>query len=690
MDEDRNDELLYADEEPNISVLQQTYETTVNDLDEWLQQRQLDYNARRNLWAGKSNDFRKHAVNSETGSVFPFENAADHEVYDIDDHIRSNKVMIMNALRRASINATPVGHDDTERAALTSQYMRWQLNTKMKEFYAEAELAIDNLLEKSIMVTYVYWDHKEQKTKETIDINQVVTLVGDEAVFMSGEADEVLVKYFVEQYSITEDVARTAIDEVRLEGESTFIATKKIRNQPRTRTLMPDEDVFFPPNTIDPANAPYVFLDVQMNTEDVVSRGEQEGWNKEFIEAAIELAQSTQQDSYNYNIRTREKYLEDLNDKESIRITYMYRRLVDKDGVPGIYCTIFARGIEELYGKHELLDYNHGKMPFVATPLERTSRRFYSARSYPEVGASSQQIVKAEMDASLDNLSMRSLPPLTHPPGKKPEKWGPGVQVSVFRPDQYKYADTPDSNPDSYAMREEVRKMASKYFGRADQEADPIEIQNKQQDLIARSFEHFTEVFSQIYSLCQQFGDDEEYFQVIGVNQMQKYTKGDPAEQYAFWTDFDVTTQDPGNMVKRVEGVATLAQQLGLVGQFDSAKLFQIGAGALMPGAANQFLLATQQGQEKAIEEERQAISQLVAGVPPNVRQNDAHQLKHQVFQEWKAQPDVQQMLSQNEALATRAENYERQRVHQLQQQQNAQTGRLGGQDTGFGKTTDL
>ena len=201
---------------------------------------------------------------------------------------------------------------------------------------------------------------------------------------------------------------------------------------------------------------------------------------------------------------------------------------------------------------------------------------------------------------------------------------------------------------------------------------------------------HYTKVFRQIYSLCQQFGDEYEYFQVVGVNQMQKYTKGDPSEKYDFWIEFDVSTQDPGNMVKRVEAVGNIAQQLGMQGRYDADKLFQISVGTIMPGAANQFLLSAKVGTEKAVEEERQAISQLMAGVPPNVRENDAHQIKYQVFTEWKQQPDIQQMIASNEALAARVENYEKQRMFQIQQDQNAEIGRRGAQSTGFGQTTDL
>lgn len=692
-----DEELLVADEEPDVGVLLQTYEETINDLSDWLDQRQTDWNTRRNIWSGKSSsrDFKKHTTDSETGRVFPFEGAADHEVYDVDDHIRSTKAMLKRSLKMASVNAKPIGHEDTEQAALNAQYMRWVMETKMPDFNKQADLALENWLEKSVMIQYVYWESVDQNQMVTVTLNDLLRLGIQQDVLMSGAADEALAKFMVDRYGIETTKAQEVLEEIRLEGESKFVSVQELYNRPRVRTMQPDEDVFLPPNTIDPQDSPYVFMDVTMTAEKVVATGEKEGWNKEFTEKCMEMAQDHGNyqggmQGENWNIRTKEYFLDNIDvDDGTVRITYCYQRLVDQNNVSGIYCTVIARGVPDLYGKHELLDYAHGQYPFVATPLEQTSKRFYSARSYPEVGASAQSIVKAEQDASIDNLSMSTLPPLLHPPGKRPTRWGPGEQISVFRPDQYQYAPTPPLTGASYAMREEARKMASKYFARADQEADPVEIQNKQQELVDKMMDHFKKVFTQVFSLCQQFGEDEEYFQVVGVQQMQKYSKGDPSQKYDFVLDFDISTLDPERMVDRAKTVGELAGLFGVQGQYDNTELFRITASTLLPGHATQFLLPQAQGVEKAIQEERQAISELVAGVPPNVRPNDAHQIKYQFFNQWKQQPDIQQMLQTNEAFAQRVANYEQQRVYQLQQEQNAMTGRLGAQDTGFGMATE-
>ena len=692
MDSLNDEELLRSTGEPDVGVLQSLYLETQNDLGEWADQRQRDYEVRRNIWNGKANDFRKHTKDAETGQVFPFDGAADHEILDIDDHIRTHKALCMNAFRRAQITAMPTEMNDVAQASVVSNYMRWLVQVKMKEFEGELSLGTDNWLEKGLMVHYVYWDQEDRQQLEKFTLEQAAQIFGEQfEQFMTGEMDGQMIQLLQQSSNVSENKARAMIDELRTEGETTIPVTRQIKNQPCIRCLAPDEDFFLPPWTIDPQKAPYAFHVIHMTPEEIYARGKKEEWDEDFIEQAAEL--SGQGGAYQGDTILNREHTNNADgyiDDRTVRIVYCYQRLLDEDDVPGVYCTIFAYGVPDVYGKHYLLDYAHGDYPFIVTPLERTTKRLYASRSYPEIAASAQQVIKSETDASIDNLSMSTLPPLLHPPGQRPTRWGPGVQVSVFRPDQYQYAPTPPQSGASYSMREEVRMMTNKYFGRNDNEGDPVEIQNKQQDLVENFIGHVRKIMDQCYTLCQQFGPEEEFFRVVGINDFQTYKKGRPGTRYDFWIDFDVTTQDPNQMVERVKSLGELGAMLGKTGSMDMDRLLQIGVAGIMPGAAHHIILPSEQGAQKAMEEERQAIAELMAGVPPDVRENDAHQIKLQFFQQWLQQPDIQQKIAQDEALAQRVENYGQQRQFQIQQDQNAVTGRLGGQSSGFGQTAQV
>ena len=133
-------ELLYASKEPDIAYLAQTFKQTQSDLGEWLDRRQRDYDVRNCQWAGKSDDFKKHSSLSSTGEVFPWDKSSDQEVRLADELIGCRVSMVMNAVRRAHIVATPTESNEVERASVISNFLRWLINSKMPEFYSEIEL----------------------------------------------------------------------------------------------------------------------------------------------------------------------------------------------------------------------------------------------------------------------------------------------------------------------------------------------------------------------------------------------------------------------------------------------------------------------------------------------------------------------------------------------------------------------
>jgi hypothetical protein len=75
-------------------------------------------------------------------------------------------------------------------------------------------------------------------------------------------------------------------------------------------------------------------------------------------------------------------------------------------------CQVFTArftqaNIPDLYAKHQLLDYQHGQYPFVVTTLEKTDKKLYSSRSYPQLIESLQQVLKVETDAAIDSQSLQ-------------------------------------------------------------------------------------------------------------------------------------------------------------------------------------------------------------------------------------------------------------------------------------------
>lgn len=679
-------ELLYVSKEPDVNYLAETYRRTQADLGEWLDRRQRDYDVRNCMWSGKSDDFKKHSNLSATGEVFPWDGASDQEIRMVDNQINKCVAMVMNAVRQAHIVATPIESGDIERANVISMFLRWLINTKMEEFYDQLELGLNHFFEKGLMCHYVWYDSQELKQQQTIRLDEIgQSLPQIVEAIQQGNMDEEFSSMLRDQFEISKAKAKSMLRELREDGTTTIPVTRQVVNRPRLKALATDEDVFWPNYTIDPQEAPYVFHVLHMTPEQLRAKISSEGWNEEFVEKAMELSQNTQRDDTLYNIRQMDEAIRD--DDETIRIVYCYQRLLDEDGIPGIYCTILHPDVPDLYAKHDLLDYAHGKYPFVITKYEQTSKRLYSSRSIPELGEPLQQVMKIETDSMIDRQSLATLPPLEHPLGRPPTKWGPGVKVPYRTPGEYRWADTPRFDGGNVEVRRYIQEMFDRYFGNFAPSVDQVESQNKQQAVINKVFTHLKYVLEQVYTLYQQYGPDAEFFRVTGMQDVQKFSKGRANERFDFYLQFDVATQDPKQMLERVKAIAELAPALDKSGTLDTEKLLQLAVGQIMPGASEKVIIPKDTASQKAVDEERQAIAELVAGVPPNVRPQDAHEMKMQVFQQWLSQPDIQQKAQQDQALQERIQNYMQQRQMQITQKQNAAIGRLGATPTQFGET---
>ena len=679
-------ELLYVSKEPDIAYLSQTYKQTQSDLGEWLDRRQRDYDVRNCQWSGKSDDFKKHSSLSSTGEVFPWNGSSDQEVRLADELIGCRVAMVMNAIRRAHIVATPTESNDVERASVVSNFLRWLINSKMDEFYPQIELGLQNLFEKGMMVHYTWYEQQDLKQQQTIKLEEIAQVLPAIAeVIQDGSMDDELSETLKQQFGVSKSKGRAMLRELRKDGETTVPVTREVVSRPKLRSLAPDEDIFWPNYTIDPQEAPYVFHVVNMTPEQIRSKINTEKWDKEFCESVIDLTNNAEADSNLYNIREQDQFVH--TDDQYVKIVYCYQRLLDEDNIPGIYCTVFHPDVSESYAKHQLMDYAHGKYPFQVTTLEKTSKRLYSSRSYPELIESLQQVLKVETDSAIDAQSLTTLPPIEHPLGRAPTKWGPGIRIPYRTPGEIRFADTPRGSTVNVELRRYIKEQADRYFGRNAPGVDPVEAQMKQQEVIDKCFQHLKQVLDQIFSLYQQYGPDQEYFRVTGMQDMQKFAKGNSGERFDFYLQFDAATQDPAQMVERVKAIAELGGMLDKNGVLDTERLLQVAVGQILPGAAESIIVPKETASQKAVEEERQTIAEIYAGVPPNVRPNDAHEMKLQVFQQWLAQPDVTQKVQQDPALQERIQNYLQQRQMQVTQRQNAEIGRLGAAPTQFGET---
>jgi hypothetical protein len=159
---------FYNEKGPDVAVLKKAYDQTVADLSEYFDQCSRSYDERRNYWPGKSEDLRKHGVDS-----FPWDGASDTEVHVINERINAYVALCLTSLARANIRAYPVEVGDMAQAKVTSSFLKWMIASYIPRFKQEMELASNYLFERGLMITYVGWDREKNKYLQSLSLEDI-------------------------------------------------------------------------------------------------------------------------------------------------------------------------------------------------------------------------------------------------------------------------------------------------------------------------------------------------------------------------------------------------------------------------------------------------------------------------------------------------------------------------------------
>lgn len=688
---------------PDMTRLLELYNDTVTDLNDHIEQQELNYEIRHCIWPGQSEDQRKHARGSDGTEAFPWEGASDLKIPVVDEIINHGVALDCLALAKANVRAVANKSQTLDKAAVVSGFMRWLVMEQMEELLDEAEILANYRRERGIAVLGIFWEKRVQKTQKLVSLEEVRANFPDVAAAIEqGVFTDELVGMMTSSLGISAKKARGMIRELRETKTTTVPHVVQSINRPVVKAYAVGEEIVFQPNTADFQATPFVGINLYLTPEQAREKVVSEGWDKAYVDYAIThcLGEKSSNSTANINDNTRlhadRMGLDDSSvTKGRIHFVKSYRRLSDEDGVPGIYCTVFCPSvhagesleIEQDYAKHELVGYLHGQYPFVPFPRERLSRLLLDTRGEPEVGGGWQYAIKTEVDARRDNASLATCPPVTHPVGREPGRIGPGAKVAERRPGEYGYMQIPPPPTASVEIQERIEGMTRRYFGRSTPEDTTNDWQTKQSMQIATWLRGWKKALKQIFSLYKQYGPDEQFFRVIGANsaEPQRFAKADMDENVDFYLTYDALMTDPESWKAKLDALTTIAQQLDRSGTVDYSKLLQKAFEMVDPILAEDVLIPSDVAAQKEVTETQSDIAKMSAGVDLDVPQVGVNaQIRLQTLQNWLQGPpdnpatDVQARMQSDEPLRKRFERYTKQLQFKIEQQQNAQIGRMG------------
>lgn len=679
MDNDNISEALtYRSNSPDVSTLRYAYDQTVMELETYFDLCRTSYDERRNFWNGKSNDHRKHGADA-----FPWEGASDVESHVIDERITRLVSLFMNALNRSNVKAFPVNVDDIPRSKMVTNFLKWMVSSGyIPRFKKEMELGANYLLERGLLITYVGWLREDRTFLQKLDLNQMAQISPEmvEAITAGANDDEIISIMIQVMPGVNERRAAKALSDLREFGEAEVPMVRRQINCPDVKTLAPDGDFFFPSYVTDPQRAPYCFWRTYYTAQELQNKIVTEGWDEDFVNYVCEKYRGVNIDSIETEQEgRRSSRLSDnaYEANELIELVHGYQRLVDpEDGSEGIYETVFHKlfdGNEYApgYAKFELLN-GYEDYPVVVTKLSEDSKRLYDTMTIPDLLRGLQNQVKVERDSRIDRNSIATMPPLLHPIGQAPSDWGPGRRIPYRRKDDYVFADFPRYNEGSVEMEGTMLQQADRLVGL---DEDPNSVVRKQ-FLVDKYLQHSAEVLKQCFRCFQRFGPDSIYFRVTGSPDPVNFPKGNPNEEYDIIINYDVLNTDKEMQETKLQQIVNLTQ-LDSNGRINMTALLDTMAMAVDPVLADSILQPVEDAQEQIQKDVTDDLAKIFAGIEMPARPTGA-QMAMQMIQAYLQQPDIQQKLQTDQAFAQRIQKYMGQYQFQMQQQQNAQIGRIG------------
>ncbi len=643
-----------------------------------------NFNTRFCLWAGQDEDGRKHQ--SSLGKrAWPWEGASDTRIRLADTLINENVRLLKRAFFSSRMQVQPVETSDSIIKQAVQTALNWMMKVHcLDDLRREVELALQIRETFGLSFLGVFWRTTTRIEEKSITLEEIqnAALQGDgaaaalvEAILdpLQEESAKAMLGMLAEKAGTT-----AAVRALREKGVFTYENPYIFESKPEWVALEPLEDILFPASTWSIQRAPWVARRELITEDELRERGTTQGYAADWIERAVKQKGMTQR--VNRNILRNNEHLAD-NDRDLIEVYHVYRKVHDK-GATRVECTVINTSITDTVAKHEISPYEHGQFPIIELPRERASRNLLESRGIPELVHTSQMEIKTQRDYRADRASIAILPPVRVPAnrGKIELVFGPGTQIPERRPGEFGWMEPPPFDKGTIEVEQSTRGDVDEYFGRATAAIAPARTMLAQQDLVDSFLTDMKLAIAQTLQLMQQYLTDTQVQRIVGMLPGKfQLTREDVQGQYDLQVDFDTRDLDNEFLGKKLDYIAKVAIPLDVAGVIDRAGLVKFIMSAVDPVLGESLVREAGEAAAAEAEDEQVQFTKIAAGAEPPLKEGGNPQVRLQVLQQTiQSNPAVSQRYEQDEIFRKMIDARVQSFQFQLQQQQNAQIGRMG------------
>ena len=691
-------ELIKKTDEPEVTLLQEELRGVMEDASTALQHRDTYEDVRFSRHDGQSEDGRKHEGDLGYPPT-PWEGASDVRIRLADRLVNEHVNMAVTAFFRANLRITGIEVEDNRRAAIWGDVLKYYLHQKLlPELRSEVEILAQNVYGSSpgVGILGIYWTQEVSTRMKTFTLDDVIQTVfaagGDQdavadvvALLEDKDTEDQALELMRPQFPTVDDKKlKQALKDFRENGEAKIPQPYLKENRPRFVAHRLYEDVFVAGNVTNLERAEVVFRREWMTETEVREKGITEEWPEEFVDEVIESTEGmtavpeTDQ-RFPLNFGMRQSFADRSSDFENLyEIFYAYTKTYDEDtDVPCIYCTAFSAHIDDMYGKHEMLNYAHGMMPFVLFSRERLSHSIFDSRGIPELVATNQYEIATQRNLRSDASQIGTIPPML----VNARRGGinllvaPGAQLTVTRPDDVGWLAPPPFPSGSVEAENAALKDVEDYFGGD----DPGRRMLHQQASTDKWLDSWRIALDQAFRLMQQY---------MSPTTVQRLTNGKPEEVQVSQEDiqgkfdlalrFSIDVLNPEFQEKKLDAIVKLTQ-FDVTGALDRTKLLHFIAETIDPQLADEVVMDQTAASAKEISDEQDAWVKIANEIEPVMQEDVNFPLRLQTAQQIvQASSEIQKKMQGQPMVKQLAENRIKYLQFGIQQQENAQIGRVG------------
>lgn len=673
-----------------ISKLIGLVERAEVDASSYWGRKNINYNLRFCLWPGQDDTGRKLTANLGK-AAFPWDGASDARIRLADMFVNERVRLLKNSYARSRMAVQPTESSDISSGKKVETVIQWLLNSHCAAMTKrEVELAANIRETYGLAVMGVFWRRTTRNEKITFTLDSL-----QQTYLETGDPNLALLIEAILDPTQEEAVAREM--DALLPGQGTIANARKLRetgafeydspyifeNLPDWQAYEPWEDIIFPPSTYDLQRAPFIACRELLREDELREREVTEDYDRKWIEEAIK-----HKGVYRRNSRSLYRITDSLllsDDRDMIEIWRVYeKKWNEKIGAMEVWCTHIHPSVVDMVAKSETMGYEHGHYPFVELPLERTSRPLIESRGVPELVATQQSEIKTQRDYRSDRASLTILPPLKVPAnrGKMDIVLGPAKQLPERRPGEFQWMAPPVNDMGTIEIEAATRRDVDEYFGVPRADLAPQRALLAQQDLVDTWLADMALILGQTFQLAQQYLDDIQFVRVAGGLPMPfKASREEIQGKFDLRLDFDARTLDSEALKIKLQGLTALIP-LDTQGVIDRAGLVKFLFGSIDPNLAGLLIRDADAASQQEMDDEQVQFTKIAAGAePPLKSEGQNFQLRLQTLQNIiQSNPAIQQRLQQDQIFAAMLNARMESFSFQLQQQQNAQIGRVGAQ----------